>query len=297
MVIPRLNNGTARLGASATMAVVVVSALIATPTGHRQLRNEVHQVQLSAVVVGAVGNTAPPAVVAESAPVPAAFGLESQEATTVAAATEDNFFDTPLGTALSLANFVALPLWFFFTPITLPLSMLAGASTVTMDGAFGTLQFLIATGLAFIGGPLGLFTVFMNSSASSASSAAAEVPGGGRPVAGDEVPTRSAETAAPAPMAGDVSAVPAQVNTERTSAVQLTRGRLADRPVTTSARPAAAVTTPPPAVAETLVDSLAGQPVDEEQQTPSAGDIEQAPSSAPEGPSAKSRAAKSGSRR
>lgn len=298
MVIPRLKICSVRLGGSAALAVVVTVALVAAPSEHRTLPNEIHQVQLTAMILGAVGDTAAsesaaPEAVVGSAPEPAAFESGAQSAVSAASATEDNFFDTPLGTVLALANLVALPLWFLFTPITLPLSMLAGASTVTMDGPFGTLQFLIATGLAFIGGPLGLLSIFLNSSASAA---AAELPGAGRSVSASEVPAQAAATSSPAVAAVEDDLVALPVRTERNSAVERTRGRLLERTVGTSTRAAAAMTTTEPTAVDSSVESLSSD-MFAKQPTSSAGEVEQAESSMPEGSSAKSRAPKSGSRR
>lgn len=297
MAVPHLNTCNIRLGGSAVLAAVVTAALVAAPVEHRQLPNEIHQVQLTAAVLGAVGNTAglesvSPGAVAESAPESVAFAIEVQDAIPAAAATEDNFFETPLGTVLALANFVALPLWFLFTPITLPLSMLAGASTVTMDGPFGTLQFLIATGLAFITGPLGLLSIFLNSSTSAA---AAEIPGAGRSAPAGELPAPAAATSAPAVAAVEDDLVAPPLGTGKTSAVERTRGRLLERPVGTSALAVAAAATAGPTTVDSSVESVSAQPV-EDGPLSSAGEAEQIASSAPEESSAKSRAARLGPR-
>jgi len=314
MYIRHLNTCNVRLGGSAALVAVITAALVAAPTEHRQLSAEIHQVQLTATVLAAVGNNAPPESpspedFAESAPESDAFVIGAQDAVLAAAATEENFLDTPLGTVLALANFVALPLWFLFTPITLPLSMLAGASTVTMDGPFGTLQFLIATGLTFITGPLGLLSTFLNSSASAA---AAEVPGAGSSVSADKMPAQAAATAAPAVVAvedglvgqsesAERTADSAERNEERSSAVERTRGRLLVRSAGTGSRAAAAVTTADPTVVGPSVESRASETV-AKHPTSSAREVERARSSMPEVAStepraAKSRAAMSGSRR
>lgn len=63
--------------------------------------------------------------------------------------------------------------------------MIVAASQVTMDGPLGTLQFLIATVLGFITGPISLLAPFMMSSASAA---AVEAPATVRSGAIDDAP-------------------------------------------------------------------------------------------------------------
>ena len=54
MVVPRLKASNVRAGGSAALAVAVMAALVAAPTAERQIPNEIHQVQLTAAVLGAV---------------------------------------------------------------------------------------------------------------------------------------------------------------------------------------------------------------------------------------------------
>lgn len=175
----RLRTCSARIGGAALAAVVAVG-MATEPVERPQFRVDTRQVQLTAAILGAVQNTtlvASESPAANSPITPAAAlaevpTLRDETAPAVpAAATGESFLDTPLGTALIAANFLILPLWFLATPITLPLSMLVAASQVTMDGVFGTLQFLISTSLGFLLGPLGLLAPFVSSSASAAAAA------------------------------------------------------------------------------------------------------------------------------
>lgn len=214
------------------------------PPDVRQLRTETPSAHFAAVLLTAVDNSsvigvdAPPAG-PESLPRPAASQVGGQAILPAAAEAEeaeDSFFDTPFGTFLMAVNFVAMPLWFFATPFTLPLSMFIAASQVTMDGPFGTLQFLIATGLGFISGPISLLMPFLQGSASAA---AAEAPAAGRSGLPDDAPTPTGSAqSTKAAVDEDDLASPSERN-ETSSTDKRSRFRLVERQTGTEPRAAA----------------------------------------------------------
>lgn len=297
MVVPRLKASNVRAGGSAALAVAVMAALVAAPTAERQIPNEIHQVQLTAAVLGAVGNTsapqaASPEAVSEPVLQPAALAVGARDAVSAAAEAEDNFLDSPLGIVLSFVNFIALPVWFLFTPITLPLSMLAGASTVTMEGGFGTLQFLIATGVAFLSGPLGALSMLLQSAAPAAAAKAASA---GRSGSAEVLSGAAAVTAAaPAVSAAEDDLGAGSVHEQGTSPVKRARGRLAEKPVRMAPRTAAAI--PAASAVDTAAVSRSVLSVDEPLAEPSVAEAGQAAASTPEARNAEPRA-KSSSRR
>lgn len=98
---------------------------------------------------------------------------EIQTNRSAAATTDQSFWDTPLGGFLIFADILVLPIWFLFTPITLPLSMLAAAAvTPNTDSPLDGLLWLIATGVAFLTGPIGTLDMFIRGSSTPDAAAA-----------------------------------------------------------------------------------------------------------------------------
>lgn len=237
-----------RVGGAATLAVLLAVGLTVAPPNGRQVPTETHSVHSAAVLLTAVENGSvlvshvrpadresfphsAASQVGGQAMLPAAMAAaEAEEA-------EESFLDTPLGTLLIAVNFLAMPLWFFATPFTLPLSMFVAASQVTMDGPFGTLQFLIATGLGFISGPISLLMPFLQGSASAA---AADAPAAGRSVLADDAPTPTgaAQSAKAAVDEDDLASL--SIRNETSSTDQRSRVRLVERQIGTQPRAVAA---------------------------------------------------------
>lgn len=229
MVLSCVNKRNAHAGGAAALVAVVAVGVVFGPAERPQSRVETHEVQLTATILGAVQNTSllDEAAPADSALIAAAADVAAPLAETTpvlpAAATEDSFFDTPLGTALIAANFLILPLWFLATPVTLPLSMLVAASQVTVDGPLGSFQFLLYTGVGFLLGPLGLLAPIISGSASAA---AAAKPASAR-AAGHEAVSSPSVAATAEPVAVVQGATP--VVGEYTVTAAQTRGRHVER--------------------------------------------------------------------
>ena len=153
------------VGATATAAIVALGLVTVPPARYDSAitRSELEIAQLQVVLatqVSALANSAPQPVVA------------SKTSSAAAAATTDeslsSFLASPLGTVLGLAYVaVILPIWFLFTPITLPLSMFAGAfagaalpDTDSSSDTLNAFVFLTVTALTFLTGPVGLLSVF-----------------------------------------------------------------------------------------------------------------------------------------
>lgn len=282
---------------SVGLAAVVALGLVIVPAGPQRVASDTREVQLAAMVLSAVANSAAAAAPAgagqQLVPAPAAIVDQQRAIIPAAAATdESSFFDTPLGTALLAVNFLLLPLWFLATPITLPLSMIAAAGQVTMDGAFGGLQFLIALGVGFITGPLGLFAPFISNSASAA---AAEVPAAGRRGVAE---TRPAQAAA----AVVADAVPAETSQAGTAedrppaGASRTRGRLVEREPRGLARAAAVTANQVVGANMARIEQDSAQTSDKEPVATPDVAAQSTPSSSDGAPNPKSRA-KSASRR
>jgi hypothetical protein len=285
------------------LAVVVAVGLAVAPPERSQVSIETHQVQLAAVVVTAVDNSsvlganeaslAPVSAQVSaqvSAPASAPVHDEGRAILPAAAEAEDNFWDTPLGTVLLGVNFLLMPLWFLATPFTLPLSMFFAAPQVTMDGPFGTLQFLIATGLGFISGPISLLAPFVQNPASAA---AAEAPGTGRSGLAGEAPnqTGSAPSAKAAVAEDDFGSAP--VRNESESTEKRSRVRLVERQIGAEPRAAATQATGASPVTEERVAGDSRREVNDGEAAVPVTAADPAPSSAVEGPSPTSRAPKS----
>lgn len=265
-----------------TVAVVTVGLVIAPPE-RRPLPIETQQVQLAAVLVSAIENSATPEMVASPAGSELISAVPAVAAVAAAEGDEETFWDSPLGTVLLTVNFLLLPLWFLATPITLPLSMVVAAGQVTIDGPLGTLQWVIALGLGFLTGPLGLLAPFVGNSASSA---AAEVPDAGR--AGSAEDTEPSPDPAPVIAAdnGDLTAAPADA---RRVATGKGRGsRLLERQTGRTPSAAAVVTTTASNAAATEDSST--PPVDEGPESVPVTVAEPALSSAADASNPKSRA-------
>ena len=195
-----------------------------------------------------------------------------------------------MGTVLLGVNFLLMPLWFLATPFTLPLSMFFAAPQVTMDGPFGTLQFLIATGLGFISGPISLLAPFVQNPASAA---AAEAPGTGRSGLAGEAPnqTGSAPSAKAAVAEDDFGSAP--VRNESESTEKRSRVRLVERQIGAEPRAAATQATGASPVTEERVAGDSRREVNDGEAAVPVTAADPAPSSAVEGPSPTSRAPKS----
>lgn len=155
---------------------------------------------------------------------------------TAAATTEDNFLDSPLGSALIAVNVLLLPLWFLAAPITLPLSMFAAVSQIPEDDPIATLKFLVLTAIGFLTGPIGVFDIFTRQTPTPA---AAVKPSAARSlVPGEDI---AQENAAEPSLSADDEPVAEQTAMEGT----LTRGAATARPTeprpkrATAAKPAA----------------------------------------------------------
>lgn len=242
-----------RVGISAASAAVVAVSLVVAPPERRAVPITTHQVQLAAVLVGAMENsTAPDAVTTPAVPVPDVVASPTAAATAAEAegGTSWDSLDSPLAPVVFAANLLLLPLWFLATPITLPLSILVAAYTTTPyetpGGNFGQIQFLAGAAANFLGGPL----VLLSSLSNSASSAAAEAPTARRAGAAAEpgplsvpVSLDAADAADAAdesdPATGALDALRAATDTPR-------GGRLAERRTGTTPRASAAVTATTP---------------------------------------------------
>lgn len=154
---------------------LTMSLVIAPPERSSRLSVESHLIQLQAVTLSSVTNGSAALGAASSTTSPADLVANGIHANRSAAATADShtdtsgsIWDTPLGTVLFVVNFLLLPIWFLFTPITLPLSMIAGAAAVSdPDSPLSTLEWLIGTGIAFITGPIGALDLIIRSSSTS----------------------------------------------------------------------------------------------------------------------------------
>lgn len=263
MVLARRSNSGVRAGGAVGLAAVVAVGLVITPLEPRGVPVETRGVQLTAVVLSAVENSTPsqPAP-ADAEPLPSASlsVIADQPQAIVPAAAEGeegSLVDSPLWTALTVVNFLLLPLWFFATPVTLPLSMLVAAGTVTMDGGFGTLQFLVSLGLGFLTGPLGLLSLVVNNPAEPAAAA-------GRVGSAQVVSPQTATTdpVIPATVAAAPETLPA--DTQPAAANTKLRSRLVERRTAAAPRAAAAAarTEASSGVGSTGADSISA-PVDE----------------------------------
>jgi len=247
MVTAHQNTRGVRVGISAASAAVVAVSLVVAPPERRAVPITTHQVQLAAVLVGAMENsTAPDAVTTPAVPVPD-VAASPTAAATAAEAEGGTSWDSPLAPVVFAANLLLLPLWFLATPITLPLSILVAAYTTTPyetpGGNFGQIQFLAGAAANFLGGPL----VLLSSLSNSASSAAAEAPTARRAGAAAEPGPLSVPVsldAADAADAADESDPATGALDARRAATDKPRGSLlAERKTVTTPRASAAVTT------------------------------------------------------
>ena len=231
----------ARIGGSAALTVIVAAGLVIVPGERRDVPVETHQVQLAAAIVGALANSStvelPQSVDAESAWVGTRNMPVAQAVPMAADTAEDDFWSSPIGMGLTLLNLLALPLWFFAMPVTLPLSMIGAAMAVPkgVPDALGGFMFLIATAVGFLTGPMGFIHNISLRGTSTDSYPAASHPAAGRPGPAQAIPAST--------VGAIESAVPAQSEApaDRTvSTGSRDRGRLVSRQVGRTARVAAA---------------------------------------------------------
>lgn len=240
-----------RAVSSAVTAIVVAAGLVVVAPEPTRTPTEIHRVQLSAAVLSAAENSS--TVEAATATVPttveAQTVIEAQTARAALAAAAEGqptFWDTPLGTVLIAANFIALPIWFLLTPITLPLSMFAAAGLVPENsGSLGSLLFLAGTGIIFLTGPLGTFDAILRG-ISARSSASASASGSSATAA-----TVPASAVPDSPVAADVPAVEQQTDDRSAFTDKRSRARAAARQ-TGEAPHAAAVVAPERSAAEAV---------------------------------------------
>lgn len=235
---PRMTNQTMRVWLSTASVAVLAVGLVPVPPARSDVPIEIHQVQLSASVLSAaVQNSAfevNPSAGLESSP---DIDTRPQETALVAAAEDGSILDSPIGPVLALANFVLLPVWFLFTPFTLPLSMLAAAALVPdgVSDSLGGLLLLAGAGIIFLTGPLGVVNAFLKGFASTASVSASASSRADTAEATPVLP--SGDTPNAEEPAGSVE-LTADVNRDD-SALKRARDRSAARQIGATPRPAA----------------------------------------------------------
>ena len=138
---------------------------------------QTHLVQLQAATASAVTNSSALNAASGNASTIGSNSTGYQANPSAAATTDGSFWSTPLGTVLMLADIATLPIWFLFTPITLPLSMLVAASQTDTKSSFSTLQFLILTAFGFLTGPLGLASLLIKPSSTTAAALSSRTTG------------------------------------------------------------------------------------------------------------------------
>ena len=162
----------ARVGGSAASAVVVALGLVVVTPWPGAVPIESHRLQLSSVVLSAAAYSSA-LDVAPTVPA-AAVQSQTQPVAQAAATGVAGILDTPLGSVLTLVNLVTLPIWYLFTPITLPLSMVAAAAIVPdgLSDSLSGLLFLMGTGVIFLTGPLGVLNAFTGGFSTTGSASA-----------------------------------------------------------------------------------------------------------------------------
>ncbi|GEM_PF-3498541 len=157
-----------QLAAAATVSTALALNLVTPVPVQIGKQIQTHLVQLQAATASTVTNSAALDAASGSA---SALGSDStgyQAKPSAAATTDGSFWSTPIGTALVLADIATLPIWFLFAPITLPVSMLVAASQTDSGSSFSTLQFLILTAIGFLTGPLGVASLLIKPSPTTA---------------------------------------------------------------------------------------------------------------------------------
>lgn len=172
-----------QLAAAATLSTALALNLVTPAPVQIGKQIQTHLVQLQAATASAVTNSFALNAASGNASTNGSNSAGYQANPSAAATTDGSFWSTPLGTVLMLADIATLPIWFLFTPITLPVSMLVAASQTDTQSSFSTLQFLILTAVGFLTGPLGLASLLIKPSPTTAAALSSRAMGSARAAA------------------------------------------------------------------------------------------------------------------